>query len=220
MDETPRSGRPSRSTVAQIALAVASVALLLGAAGLWYASSDLRQMARFANAVWNPSESVRPDPVALVRGVRDLARLETAEVEIEQRVVGQRGTESTWSWIGERMELVARGTVVAGVDLSELSDEAITVDDGGVVHVRLPPAEVLTVSIDEEQSYVADRERGWLGWPDDQLESKVRREAVKAVRQAAIRQGVLVDADEHAEQVVGRLLEQAGAADVVFEPVR
>jgi hypothetical protein len=207
----------NRSVVAWVALAVALVALLLGGVGLWVASSDLRAMARLADAVFSPEETIRPDPVALVKGVRDLARLETAEVEIEQRIVGQRGSESTWGWIGERMELVARGRVVAGVDLSELPEEAIAVDDDGIVRIRLPQAEVFTVALDEEQTRVVDRERGWLGWPDAQFESRVRREAVVMVREAALQQGVLADADAQAQQVVGALLEQAGVETVVFE---
>ena len=217
MDEPSPQAENRPRLVGWVALAVVSVAVLLGGVGLWYASGDLRAMARLADAVLNPEEHIRPDPVALVRGVRELARLETAEVDVEQRVRAQRGSESTWSWIGERMELVARGRVVAGVDLADLSDDAITVDDTGTVHVQLPAAEVLSVSVDEEQTYVADRERGWLGWPDDQLESRVRREAVKVLREAALREGVLVDADAQAQRVVDTLLRQAGAEAVVFE---
>lgn len=199
--------------------ALIGVPLLIAAlsVGLWVGSADVRAMVRLADAWVNPVETIRPDPRALVVGVRDLARLETASVELEQHIRGQRGTDDTWSLLGERIDFVARGVVTAGVDLGEFDESDLRVDDIGVVWVRLPAAEIWHVELDEEQSFVAMRERGWLGWPDTHFETRVRREAVQSLRSEAEAQGVLPRADQRAHQVISELLLGAGAAEVRFE---
>ncbi|MEZ4316459.1 MAG: DUF4230 domain-containing protein [Myxococcota bacterium] len=202
-------------------IAVVSLVVVLGLGaligGAWVASEDVRAAVRLADAWVNAPETIRPDPVALVRGVQELARLETASVQIEQHVRGQRGTDGTWSLVGERLDFVARAEVTAGVDLARLTESDLEVDAEGRVVVRLPPSEIWHVTLDEEQSFVALRERGWLGWPDAQLESRVRQEAVKAVREAAEAQGIRDRADAKAQQVVRELLEGAGVPEVRFE---
>lgn len=202
--------------IALAILVLVPVLVTLLGVGVWWASDDLRAAIRVADAFVSPPETIRPDPVALVRGVRDLARLETASVQIEQRVRAQRGTEGSWEWLGERLDFVARADVVAGVDLGALGDDDLRVDEAGEVWIDLPPAEIWSVTLDEEQSFVALRERGWLGWPDPDLESRVRREAVRSVREAAEAQGIRQRADARAEEVVRELLEGAGVSGVHF----
>lgn len=189
----------------------------LAAAGLWVASADLRAAWAQVDGWVNPPTIVRPDSAALTREVRALARLETANARLEQRIVGQRGTDASWGWVGERMELVARGEASAGVDLAGLADGDLRVHDDGSVTVRLPRAEIWRVHLDEEATFVAARERGWLGWPDAQLESEVRRAAVRSLRDEAERIRLDQTADAQARLVVGDLLRAAGATDVRFE---
>lgn len=183
----------------------------------WSATADVRALWANLDALLNPVTVVRPDSAVLVRSVRDLARLETARATLEQRVVGQRGSETSWIWLGERMELVARGEAVAGVDLGELVDGDIRVDEDGSVIVKLPPATIWDVHLDEQATFVAARERGWLGWNDPQLESQVRRAAVDSLRAEAVRIRLTERADTNARVVIGDLLRASGATNVRFE---
>ncbi|MCB9672125.1 MAG: DUF4230 domain-containing protein [Alphaproteobacteria bacterium] len=193
-----------------LALAVAGVGFAVGArelAGLGARVTDLV----------DPPTHVGPDRAAVLRGVRELARLESAALELEQAVAGQRGTDGTWLWVGERILFVARGEVTAGVDLGALAEDGVRVDPDGTVHVRLPDTEIWRVDLDEEASFVARRERGWFGIPDADLETQARREAVRALRQAAEDQGIRDTARRSAETSVRELLVAAGAPAVVFE---
>ena len=182
--------------------------------GLWIVTGDARALARTADALLNPPERIVPSASILVHEVNRLARLETASLVVEQRVRGQRGTDGTWSWLGERMEFVARGEVVAGVDLTKLQPSDLVVDEQGNVQVRLPAAEIWHVDFDEQSSFVALRERGWLGWPDPDFETRIRREAERSLQEQAERRGILELADEQAATVVTDLLLRGGAHGV------
>lgn len=194
-----------------VPLVVAAMSL-----GLWVVTGDARALARTADALLNPPEIIVPDATVLVHQVNQLARLETASLVVEQRIRGQRGTDGTWSLLGERMEFVARGEVVAGVDLARLEPADLVVDEQGDVRIRLPPAEIWHVDFDEQGSFVALRERGWLGWPDPDFESRVRREAEQSLEKQARQRGILELADEQAATVVTELLTRGGAHRVTI----
>ena len=165
----------------------------------------------------DPPVRMGPDRAAVVKSVRGMARLESAVLELEQRVVGQRGTDGAWYWLGERIVFVARGEVTAGIDLGELEDDDVWVDPDGTVHLRLPEAAIWRVDLDEDASFVEARERGWFGVSREDFESQARREAVRLLRRAAEDEALTKTATTAAEDAVRGLLLQAGAPDVVFE---
>lgn len=201
-----------------LAIVFLSIALLLGAVAFGFAlatASDAHRWTTLAEAWLAPQTTVQPSPIILVRKVRTLARLETTSMELEQTIRGQRGDEKTWGWVGERLDFRARGEVIAGIDLEALGDEAIQVDEDGL-WVTLPPAEVWSVNLDEEHSFVAARERGWFAMPDKDLETEVRRHAESELRKVALEKGILEKADAQAEVAIRALLETAGASNVRF----
>ncbi len=71
--------------------------------------------------------------------------------------------------------MIAHGVVIAGVDLSKLSRDDITISDG-VVLVDLPDPEIFIATLDNQKSSVYDREtvcsgkatRTWKRWPGRQ----------------------------------------------------
>lgn len=199
--------------IAAVALIALIAAMLFGYA--LASAGDLHRLSTVAEQWLSPKTTIRHDPIVLTHRVRQLARLETASVELEQRFRGQRGNEQTWAWVGERLELRARGEVVAGVDLGKLADGAIEVD-GATVWVALPPAELWRVDLDEQASFIEARERGWFGVPDPHLETQVRREAEVALGEEALRGGILERADAQAEAAIRELLGAAGVGDVRF----
>lgn len=196
--------------VAALFLAIAGVGFALGAAQLAGVGHRMVDLV-------DPPVQMGPDRPAVVKSVRGLARLESAVLELEQRVVGERGKDGSWYWVGERIEFVARGEVTAGIDLGTLGDDDVWVDPDGTVHLRLPAAEIWRVDLDEDASFVEARERGWFGVSQVDFESQARREAVRLLREAAEQKKLPATAEKKAQDAVRRLLEQAGAPAVIFE---
>ncbi|NIN99894.1 MAG: DUF4230 domain-containing protein, partial [Anaerolineae bacterium] len=55
---------------------------------------------------------------------------------------------------------VAHGIVIAGVDLSQLGPQDVWFDDAGRIYLRLAQPQVFVAALDNEKSYVYDRETG------------------------------------------------------------
>ena len=202
--------------VVLVGLVLAPFLVLAASIGLWVASEDVRAAVRVADTYLSEPVKVYPTSDALIGQMVDIANLETASLQLEQRLTGRRGSESSWEWMGEKMTFIARGEVSAGVDLQQLAPGDIVVTPEGIAVVQLPPAAILHVELDQEQSFVSDRQRGWFGWSDKDLETKVRAEAVLALEQAALREGILQRADASAQRTVRGLLLQAGVEEVSF----
>jgi hypothetical protein len=106
--------------------------------------------------------------------------------------------------------------VVAGVDLSQLQPEDVWVDDGGRVYIRLPEPEIFIATLDNENSYVYDRQRGLLTAGDIFLETTARRVAEEAILEAALEDGILEQAQTNAENVLYRFLRSLNYVDIIF----
>lgn len=156
--------------------------------------------------------SLRPTPT-VVLAVRDLSRLESASYHVE-KVVELTDPQTKLFGLVEAKDailLVAVGDVVAGVDLSKLSDADVQADDvAHSVRVTLPAAEVFSASLDEAQTHVYERRTDVLASRNETLEGLARTEAEKQMRQAAIDEGILARAKTNAERTVRGLLRSLG----------
>jgi hypothetical protein len=212
--------RPNVNTVILLLILVALVAggiVLVGA---------MRRLARpleeaeraleeqFAG-ITNPTPTIIPDPMTIIRQVRDLSRLETASYTIEKVITAESGQETFPLLFGDRLILVARGQVIAGVDLAQMEEGDILVTDDGTAIVKLPPAEVLVVTLDNQKSYVIDRDTGLIGL-NPALETEARRAAEEEILNAALEDGVLETAQRNAEMYVRQLILALGFREVVF----
>ena len=166
--------------------------------------------------ILHPTPTVRPDPVAIVREVRALARLETIQYTVERVIIAETGQGPFGFLFGDRLLLVAHGMVIAGVDLGRLQPADIEFDDLGRVYVRLPEPEVFVAALDNDKSYVYDRDTGLLTRGNVQLEAEARRSAEAAIRETALEDGILEQAQVNAESYLYGLLRTLGYADVVF----
>lgn len=164
--------------------------------------------------VINPTPTIVADPVTIVLEIRSLARLETASYTIEKVITAETGTGPLGFLFRDRLLLVAHGEVIAGVDMSKMSEEDIIVS-GDEVFVTLPAAEVLVTRLDNEETYVYDRETGALG-PERDLETQARQEAERRILEAALEDGILDKAQENAEVYVRGLLSALGFEEVTF----
>lgn len=162
-----------------------------------------------------PTPTIIPDPVTIIREIRSLARLETIQYTVE-KVITAEVSQGDFAFLFEdRLLLVAHGIVIAGVDLEKLAPEDMWLE-GSVLKVRLPEAEVFVATLDNEKTYVYDRDTGILRKPIQDLETLARQAAEKTIRGAAIEDGILDVARQNAETYLSRLFFALGYADVIF----
>jgi hypothetical protein len=162
-----------------------------------------------------PSPTVIVDPVTIVRQVRSLARLETIQYTVEKVITAEIGQGAFGILFGDRLLFIAHGVVIAGVDLSLLGPEDLRVEDN-VLYVTLPEPEIFIATLDNEKSYVYDRDRGALTRGDINLETTARRVAEQEIRNSALEDGILEQASQNAENYLYRLLLEIGNYDEVI----
>lgn len=165
----------------------------------------------------NPTPTILPDPVTIVVNIRGLARLETIQYTLEKVIAAETGQGTFGFLFGDKLIFVAHGYVIAGIDLTRVTPEDLNVQDG-VLYVRLPEPEVFVVTLDNEKSYVFNRETGVLTHGDVNLESTARQAAEQEIFNAAITDGILDIARQNGENYMYRLLRNLGFQEVIFLP--
>jgi hypothetical protein len=153
---------------------------------------------------------------AVVQRIQRLQRLETVIYSMEKIVSGEQVNAYLPRLLaGDRILLIVHGEVTAGIDLGRLDDSKIDVT-GRRIEIELPAAEVFSARLDNERTKVYSRETGLFSSPDPNLESEVRREAERQIRQAAIEGGILKTAAENSRATLSGLLEGLGFESVII----
>lgn len=165
--------------------------------------------------ILNPTPTILPDPITIVHDVRSLARLETIQYTMEKVITAETGQGELGFLFGDRLLFVGHGVVIAGVDMQRLRPEDLWVE-GQVLYVRMPQAEIFVATLDNEKSYVYDRDTGLLSKGDTNLETNARIAAEQEIMKAALEDGILEQAQDNAESYLSRLFRGMGYADVVF----
>jgi hypothetical protein len=164
----------------------------------------------------NPTATVIPDPVTYITEVRALARLETIQYSVEKVITAEIGQGAFGFLFGDRLLFVAHGRVIAGIDMSKLNPEDLRLENG-VLHVKLPPAEVFIATLDNDKSYVYDRDTGALTRPNVDLETTARQAAEAEIRKAAEEDGILQLAQQNAETYLARFFTALGYKNTLFD---
>jgi hypothetical protein len=164
----------------------------------------------------HPTPTIIPDPVTIIHEVQSLARLETIQYSVEKVIAAETRQGPFGFLFGDKLLLVAHGSVIAGVDLAEITESDISIDANGMVTLQLPPAEIFIAALDNEKTYVYDREVGFLRRGDVELESAARLAAEEEILEAALRDGILEQAQVNAEAYLYRLLGSLGFSNVRF----
>jgi len=168
------------------------------------------------SVVLHPTPTILPDPVTIVHEIRSLARLETIKFSLE-KIITAETRQGLFKWlVGDRLILVAHGEVIAGIDLNKLDPEGLEVR-GGVLYVQLPAPEIFVVAVDNEQSYIYDRDTGLFTHGEVDLESKARLAAEQEIEESALKDGILELAAQNAESYLGGLFRELGFPEVIFE---
>jgi len=163
----------------------------------------------------HPTPTVLPDPVTIIHEVRSLARLETIQYTVEKVITAEAGSGDFGFLFEDRLLLVAHGTVIAGIDLGKLKPADMWLENG-VLMVRLPQAEVFVATLDNDKTYVYDRDTGLLRKPIQELETLARQSAEVEILKAAIEDGILNQAQQNAEAFLTRFFLSLGFKEVLF----
>jgi hypothetical protein len=154
--------------------------------------------------------------------VQQLSTLTTARYNFSTIVTSQREMPAALQLLyGERLALVAVGQVTAGVDLAALTGADITFQ-GGVLRLSLPAASLQDCFLDENASYVIERDTGLFNRGVIDLESTARQYAVAQFREFALNEGILATAESQARAAIQQVivlagLEQVSTVEVTFK---
>jgi hypothetical protein len=216
-----RGGNFNRVLTTLILVGVLLVILVIGFLLVDTVLSVTRPASDLAGAVstevsevFNPTPTIIANPQTIVKQIESLARLETASYTIEKVITAESGEGPFGFLFSDKLLLVAQGQVIAGVDLERIRPEDVRVS-GTSVFITLPAAEIFVATLDNDNTYVYDRETALFGQQVD-LETLARQGAEAAILEAALEDGILDMAQDNAEGYVGQLMTSLGFEEVVF----
>ncbi len=171
----------------------------------------------------SPTPTIDTSRAAVIKRVRALNRLEASSYTVEKVIeAGVQGNMFQNLLFGDRLLLIANGTVVAGFDLSTLSENDVTIsEDGRTIIFQMPPPQVFDVSLDNNQTRVYDRQQGLLAAADKDLESQARQAAEAEILRSACEGGLMQRATVDGQQAIEQLLSMVDfeQIEVVAAPV-
>ncbi len=139
----------------------------------------------------NPPAQVNAPGPAIVQQLRARNEWITFSYQADQLIEASREGNFLQNLLfGDRILLQARGEVAAGIDMSQLQDNQI-ISSGSAITITLPPARIIYSKLDNNETRIYDRERGWLSKGDVNLESDARAYAEQSITQSACAAGVL-----------------------------
>jgi hypothetical protein len=208
--------------------------LIVLAAGVYFIVQTIRDSAQAATApfeqvnqanqalqtqvsqMMNPTPTIIPDPVTYINEIRALSRLETIQYSIEKVITAEVGQGTFGFLFGDKLLFVAHGVVIAGIDMEKLQPTDMRLENGAL-YVKLPPAEIFIATLDNDKSYVYDRDTGALTKGNVDLETIARQAAEDEIRKAALEDGILTQAQVNAEAYLLKFFTALGYKSVLFQ---
>ncbi|HYM08978.1 MAG TPA: DUF4230 domain-containing protein [Terriglobales bacterium] len=209
----PEPTRGARSSVL-VALVIGLLlgALVLAAIGFLLLSrnSGPALLSRMWSAATGRTLSIDVSQPTVVDRIQRLQRLETVVYTMDKIVSGAKENPVFPDFLaGDRLLMLVHGEVVAGIDFSSLKPGDVSVE-GKQVRIHLPPAQVFSTRLDSAKTRVYSRQTGLLVPTDPNLESQVRQEAERQLLAAALADGILQTAQQHASSTLTSLLQGLG----------
>lgn len=187
------------------------------------AAAILLVLAVVIGALWytfnkNPSFRFGTDRAAVITQVQLLSRLETASFTIDKIIeAGTDYNKLNQLLFGDKLLLVAHGEVIAGYDLSKMKPEDFS-GTGKSITITLPAPEIFTVTLDNEQTRVFDRDQGLLTKGNLNLEAEAREQAEQSIRTAACEGNILDTAEKNVKTQLETIFKAAGFTQVTIVP--
>jgi hypothetical protein len=153
----------------------------------------------------------------VVEGIKELDQLATVRWTESVPVAKESGGD-IWERVfdGEKVLVIATGSVEAGVDLSDVHKDDVRVA-GDTVTINLPEPEILSASLDEGKTRVYDRDLSPLNVrPDDDLVEEARLLALGKIKDAARENEILDSAEQNAEDSIRAFVTTLGFEEIRF----
>lgn len=190
-------------------LALLGIGIILALLGVW-------QLVSFIRGLTGDEYNIQASRQTVIKEIRSLNRLETAQFTIEKVIdAGTMSNRFEELLFGDRILLIAHGSVIAGVDLSKLNPSDVSINNG-VLTISLPAPEILVTRLDPEMTRVYDRRTGVLSKGDKDLESQARSEAERIIREAACTGGILSEASQNAQRQLTVIFRGLNFSSVIF----
>lgn len=181
--------------------------LLLAACAAAYAAWHYR-------TEWLPSRAAAAHQVVSQEGVlakiRELNRLESTAFYIDTVIKTEKQGNWYALWQDSQKGLfIAKGSVSAGLDLTQLDRKDVSVLDDRVI-INLPQARILDVQLDHIEVYDLSTGSLNLHRPDMQVLDTVQQTAKQQILQKACEGGILSHARERSQVQIEQLFALAG----------
>jgi uncharacterized protein DUF4230 len=190
------------------------VALLAVPAVARHVGTSMRN--RISLAFLGRHDAIDISQPTVIASIQRLARLESVIYTMDKVVEGNRASQYLPDILtGDKLLMVVHGQAVAGVDLSQVQASNVLIDGRSVI-ISMPPAELLSVSLDNSKTRVYSRITGLLVPADPNLESEVREKAETDLRQSALDSGILTTAQGNARATLTTMLHSLGFQQIIF----
>lgn len=168
---------------------------------------------------------LQPQPVlpqaelssAIVEKVKSVRELTTTVYTMETIIPASADRKlGDFSLATTKLLYLAHGEVKAGIDLTTVTIDNITITDDRI-DLSLPSPQILDSKIDINRSRVYDYDRGFLNLGPDvapQLQTLAQRETIEHIENSACRDGILNTANQKAATVISQLLTIATEIDI------
>jgi hypothetical protein len=190
------------------------VALLAVPAVARHVGTSMRN--RISLAFLGRHDAIDISQPTVIASIQRLARLESVVYTMDKVVEGDRTSQYLPDILtGDKLLMVVHGQAVAGVDLSQVKASNVLIDGRSVI-ISMPPAQLLSVSLDNSKTRVYSRITGLLVPADPNLESEVREKAETDLRQSALDSGILTTAQGNARATLTTMLHSLGFQQIIF----
>jgi hypothetical protein len=182
-------------------------------AGIQEANQTLQSQV---SQLMNPTPTIIPDPVTHINEIRALARIETIQYTVEQVVTAEVNQGTLSFAFGSKILIQMHGVVIAGIDMEKMRPEDMQLQ-GDVLYVKLPPAEILTVTLNEDKTEVYTIQDGIFAELDPNLVLDTLSSGKDKITSAALEDGILTQAQRNAETFLLRFFMALGYNNVIFQ---
>jgi hypothetical protein len=219
MSATDEPEQHSSRSILFWATAIVVIAILLGLSYFSGTLSGSRSAANEATPTVPPTATIVPSPTPIIiteagvlRRIESKQILQTTTFRIDTLVRAKKEGSWFFNWGGQNLLLFVKGTVTAGIDLSELKAEHVTVSqETKTIEIRLPQAKVLNANLDDYE--IETYEGKPAGNVDAQLVKNALDEGRKQIATTACEDGILNRATDDARIAFERIISFVEFAD-------
>lgn len=216
---TPKPVRSRATVLFALVLGLFLGVIFVGAMGwvMLSRSSGQSVLSHMWSAITGRTLTIDVSQPTVVDRIQRLQRLETVVYTMDKIVTGARENPIFPDFLaGDRLLMLVHGEVVGGIDFSNLKPGDVKVE-GKQVHLHLPAPQIFSTRIDSAKTRVYSRQTGLLVPSDPNLETQVRQEAELQLREAAMAEGILRNAQQNGMSTITSLLQGLGFERVDFE---